>query len=88
VDAPYFADSKNVGMLQVADFLAYFVRRHIEIAEGTVPEKYAGEGAKVGNWFAKIKARAIPYQNMYPRRGRCETAEFFWALAPESIKNA
>ncbi len=88
VDAPYFADSKNVGMLQVADFLAYFVRRHIEIVEGAVPEKYAGEGAKVGNWFAKIKARTIPYQNMYPRRGRCETAEFFWSLAPESIKNA
>jgi hypothetical protein len=77
VDAPYFADSKNVGMLQVADFLAYFVRRHIEIWEGAVPEKYHGEAEKVASWFAKIRARTIPYQSMHPRRRRCETAEFF-----------
>jgi len=33
IDALYFADSMHVPMLQVADFLAYFFRRHVEIAE-------------------------------------------------------
>ena len=88
VDAPYFADSKNVGLLQVADFLAYFVRRYIEISEGTIPEKYKGEADKVNAWFGKIKARTIPYQSMYPKRQRCETAELFWNLAPACIRNA
>ena len=88
VDAPYFADSQNVGLLQVADFLAYFVRRYIEISEGVIQEKYAGEADKVCAWFEKIRARTIPYQSMYPKRQRCETAELFWSLAPECIRNA
>jgi|SRR5690554_2047843 len=88
VDAPYFADSKNVGLLQVADFLAYFVRRYIEIAEGAIPEKYKGEAEKVNGWFKKIKARTIPYQSMYPKRQRCDTAELFWRLAPECVRGA
>lgn len=88
VDAPYFADSKNVGLLQVADFLAYFVRRHIEISENAIPEKYNGEAEKVSAWFEKIKARSIPYQSMFPKRQRCETADLFWNLAPECIRNA
>ncbi|PLK50667.1 DUF3800 domain-containing protein [Uliginosibacterium sp. TH139] len=77
VDAPYFADSKNVGLLQVADFLAYFVRRYIEIAEGDIPEKYKGEGEKIKGWFSKIKARSIPYQSMYPKKQRSEAADVF-----------
>lgn len=88
VDAPYFADSKNVSLLQVADFLAYFVRRHIEIKENAVPEKYEDEAKKVEKWFSQIKDRTIPYQSMYPKRQRCETAELFWQLAPETIRNA
>lgn len=88
IDAPYFADSKNVGLLQVADFLAYFVRRHIEISEGALPAKYKGEAEKVAKWFEKIKARSIPYQSIYPKKQRCQTANLFWALAPECIRNA
>lgn len=88
VDAPYFADSKNVGLLQVADFLAYFVRRYIEIQENAIPEKYDGEAAKVKDWFRKIKARTLPYNCMYPKRQRCATAEIFWSLAPPSIRDA
>lgn len=87
VDAPYFADSKNVGLLQVADFLAYFVRRYIEL-ENAMPEKYAEEANKVKKWFYQIKGRSIPYQSMYPKRQRCSAAELFWSLAPECIRNA
>jgi hypothetical protein len=87
VDAPYFADSKNVVLLQVADFLAYFVRRHIELREKAGTEKYAGEAQKVESWFTKIVERSIPYQSMYPKRQRCSTAELFWELAPESIRS-
>lgn len=86
VDAPYFAGSENVTMLQVADFLAYFVRRHVEITTGEVPAKYAGEGARVAAWFEQIRDRAIAPANLYPKRQRCEAAEFFWKLAPPCIR--
>lgn len=88
VDAPYFADSKNVGLLQVADFLAYFVRRYIEITEDAVPAKYKNETEKINGWFQKIKLRSIPYHSMYPKKMRCRTADLFWNLAPECIRNA
>lgn len=88
VDAPYFADSKDIYLIQVADFMSYFVRRYIEIKEGDVPEKYKGEEDKVIDWFGKIKARTIPYTSMYPKQKRCEVAEFYWDLAPNCIKNA
>lgn len=88
IDAPYFADSKNVGLIQVADFLSYFVRRYIEIETGVVPPKYKEEGDKIEKWFKAIKARLIPYQSMYPKTKRCATAELYWKLAPDSIKNA
>jgi len=88
VDAPYFADSKNVSLIQVADFLSYFVRRYIEIAQNVIPEKYAGEAQKVSAWFGKIKARTIPYQSMYPKRQRCPTADMFWNMAPACIRDA
>ncbi|MFO7901486.1 MAG: DUF3800 domain-containing protein [Pirellulaceae bacterium] len=88
VDAPYFADSKNVGLIQVADFLSYFVRRFVEIGTGAVPAKYDEEGEKIQGWFDTIKSRSIPYQSMYSQRGRCETADLFWELAPDCIRNA
>lgn len=88
VDAPYFADSKNVGLIQVADFLSYFVRRYIEIITNAVPAAYAEEGAKIEQWFNGIKSRSIPYQSMYPKTKRCAAADFFWELAPECIRNA
>lgn len=88
VDAPYFADSKNVGLLQVADFLAYFIRRYIEIAENEIPEKYSGESTKVAGWFRKIKSRSIPYASIYPKSQRCATAELYWELAPACIRDA
>jgi Protein of unknown function (DUF3800) len=86
VDAPYFADSKNVALLQVADFLAYLVRRHIEISENAIPAKYEGEAEKIAGWFKKIKARTVPYQSMYPKKQRCKVADMFWNLAPQSIR--
>jgi hypothetical protein len=87
VDAPYFADSRNVGLLQVADFLAYFVRRYIEIAEGVVPEKYKGEWDRVQGWFDQIVSRTIPYQHMYPKKARSDAAEIFWSFAPNCIRD-
>ncbi|PKN62408.1 MAG: hypothetical protein CVU57_24280 [Deltaproteobacteria bacterium HGW-Deltaproteobacteria-15] len=53
VDAPYFADSRDVPLLQVADFVAYFLRRHAEL-EGGDGERYkqgrgrAGEALGLG----------------------------------------
>jgi hypothetical protein len=86
IDAPYFADSKQVPMLQVADFLAYFFRRYVEIAENLVPPKYPEEEQRIREWVGTLSKRCVGYQHMYPAKGRCPTAEMFYAHCPPSLR--
>jgi Protein of unknown function (DUF3800) len=43
VDVPYFADSKQVALLQMADLIAYFLRRYAELKEGHSQARYSDE---------------------------------------------
>jgi hypothetical protein len=85
IDVPHFVDSEHVGMIQLADCISYFIRRHVEIQEGAVPPKYAGEEEVVGRWVELALGRSIPAAAIYPKRGRCEAAEFFCQLSPSTI---
>jgi hypothetical protein len=85
-DAPYFADSKSVGLIQVADFIAYFLRRHAEIAEGLIPERYADEAERVKGWVGILSGRSIGRSHTYPSRGRCLAAEFFYEHCPPWLR--
>lgn len=87
VDVPYFGDSQEVHLLQVADFFAYFLRRHAEIASGYVAEKYAEEASQVAGWISILRERSLPARFMYPAVGRCEAATLFHDHAPEVIRN-
>ena len=49
VDVPYFADSKPVLLIQVADLFAYIIRRKIEGERGE-KERYEGELDKLRGW--------------------------------------
>lgn len=46
IDVPHFVDSAHVGMIQLADCISYFLRRHIEIVEAVVPPRYEGGGMR------------------------------------------
>jgi len=85
IDVPHFADSKHVPLLQVADFVAYFLRRYAELENGAA-ERYAGERNTVASWAQKAKRQRIPIARIYPRRNRCECAELFFTYAPECLK--
>ena len=85
VDVPHFVDSAHVGMIQLADCISYFIRRHVEIQEGVVPPRYDREDETVGRWAELILGRSIPTAAIYPKRRRCEAAEYFYQLAPSVI---
>ena len=87
VDVPYFADSRDVSLIQLADFAAFFIRRHAEIQEGLVAERYIGEAQKVSRWVEAIGQRSIGACHIYPRKGRCDLAELFFSLAPACIRD-
>jgi len=82
IDVPYFGDSQHVGLIQVADFVSFFLRRHIEIQEGAIPPRYADEAQLVQGWAEGALAQAIPKSKIYPSRGRCECASLFYRYAP------
>ena len=86
VDVPYFGDSCEVALIQVADFLSFFLRRYAEIKEGLVPPKYHNEESRVDGWASVLSGRSIGRSIMYPARSRCSCSDMFYQLAPDSIR--
>lgn len=86
VDSPYFAESHRVPMIQVADFLAYFLRRYAELQEGLAPAKYPEEEARIAEWVKAVGSRSLGSNHIYPSKGRCSTAECFYAHCPPSLR--
>jgi hypothetical protein len=76
IDVPYFADSKDVALLQLADFTAYFLRRYAEIEERHSAPRYPDEYPKVKNWISLLASRSIGLNCIYPCKGRDKTADF------------
>lgn len=86
VDVPHFVDSQDVGLIQAADFLCFFLRKHIELNQGLVEEAYRDEKAKVASWIGMALEQSIPKSNIFPSKARCVAAELFWKYGPDAIK--
>jgi len=87
IDVPYFADSKNVGLIQVADFISYLIRRYVELEGGMDRERYRDEKKSINKWIKKLRTIFINYPSMYLKKGRSDTAKIFCNIAPDSIIN-
>lgn len=86
VDIPYFGDSREVALIQVADFVAYFLRRYAEITDNLVPAKYPDETPKIAGWIDCLKKRCIGKSFIYPSRDLCDCTKLFLDNAPDSMK--
>jgi len=86
IDVPYFADSRDVGLIQVADCAAFFLRRFAELKEGLCPPRYHDEPQKVSMWASQLADRNIGRNHIYPARSRSLAAELFYSHAPESLR--
>ncbi len=86
IDVPYFGDSQQVHMLQVADVLAYIIRLYIEIKSGKSEEKYEGELSDLESLIEKIKLVSLSKSSRFPSRNRDEASDIFYEYAPELLK--
>ena len=86
VDVPYFGDSKEVALIQVADFPAFFLRRYAEIKEGLTPVKYPDESWKIDGWIKTLSSISIGRSFMYPKVGRNTAEDLFYSMASKSIR--
>lgn len=82
VDVPFFADSRKVGLLQIADLFAYLLRHHAELQAGYVQESYAGEKDKVSGWIKQIASLMVPDSCRWPSSGGCDCSRWFKEIAP------
>ena len=85
IDVPHFVDSKEVGLIQLADFICFFLRKHIELTLGFVKPAYKDEIAKVSAWANQIFDQTIAKSCIYLSKGRCDAAELFCKYAPECV---
>jgi hypothetical protein len=85
VDVPYFGDSQEVALIQVADVASFFLRRYAEIKEGLVPPRYADEEARVDGWINTFNSRTI--SRPFPKVGRTRAEQLFFDNAPKSISS-
>lgn len=86
VDVPHFVDSKQVGLIQLADFVCFFLRKHIELQLNLARPAYQDEIKKVKEWVDLIFKRSIPKNNIFMNRGRCECANLFYEYAPTIVR--
>lgn len=82
IDVPYFGDSEQVHLLQVADLIAYFLRLYLEIESGSAGESYKGEHDFLRNFVIQLKKVLLPVSSRYLSKGRDECAELYYQMAP------
>jgi hypothetical protein len=85
VDVPYFADSEHVLLIQVADLIAFVLRRHAELTIAGSVEAYGGEADRIRAWSELVARRAGPVALRWKRRGRNIAENVFFDLAPAGL---
>jgi len=86
IDVPYFVDSRDVALIQLADVASFFLRRYAEIKEGLVPAKYSDEEPRVTGWVETFSSRSIGRQHIYRKVGRTSAEDLFFQNASQSIR--
>jgi hypothetical protein len=86
VDVPFFADSKQVALIQIADLIGFILRRYSDMKDYGYPERYTGEMDRINAWIDIIKPMLYKVSTRYPKKSRCTTADVFFNLAPESLR--
>lgn len=86
IDVPFFGDSQEVVLLQVADLIAYILRRYAEIHDAKVPPTYHDEPNRLETWVKFIEKRSYPSSSRWPKRGANSIHEFFNILVPPSLR--
>jgi len=86
IDVPFFADSKQVLLLQVADVIAFIIRRYTEITTGKSKVNYHDEQEKLEKWVRLILSRCYATATRWPAKGLNNVQLMFNSLAPLTIR--
>ena len=85
IDVPYFADSKHVGLIQVADLFAFLIRLYAELKEDVTEEKFGGEAERLGGWIEKMRPCLMGDAARWSKTATDSCTRFLRAAAPPSL---
>jgi hypothetical protein len=86
IDVPYFGDSEQVHLLQIADIIAYILRLYLEIKSEKAKEQFEGELKQLEQMITKIRIISLSTSSRFPSKGRDEASELFYNYAPEILR--
>lgn len=86
VDVPFFVDSEQALLIQIADMVSFILRTYAELRSGATVDHYIGESNKIEMWAGQIFKRSIPQAMRYPTKGRNSAAQQFWNVAPSCLR--
>lgn len=85
IDVPHFANSEHVLLVQLADLIAYLVRRYAELVEGHRDPDYDDEPERLEGWMAQLQGVLIPSAHCYKKNNLSEAQALFVDLASPPI---
>lgn len=85
VDVPYFADSRHVGLIQVADLFAYLLCLYAQLREGFQDEQFDGELGRLEEWMTLLRPVLLPDSARWPKSSKDPCTVFFRSAAPQSL---
>ncbi len=85
IDVPYFADSRHVGLIQVADLFAFILRLYADLKEGITEEKFKGELERLESWIKEMHPVLLPNSVRWPKLAKDPCSSFFRSIAPQAL---
>ena len=85
VDVPFYADSKLLPLIQLADLICFILRRYAELKDYDASENCDGELDRYEVWVGMIKRLCINRSHRYMKQKPDDTSKFFASLAPKCL---
>lgn len=86
MDTSFFVDSLYAPLIQLADAVAFILRRFAEVSDAGNSERYHGELANLERWIYRTGLQFQSVAHRYKRSGRCPCSDLFWEIAPPSLR--
>lgn len=86
IDVPHFVDSKQVELIQLADFCCYFLRLYLEIYYNKTSSRYDTELSILEKRVYEILSLSISKSNIYLKKGRCQASDLFYRYGVDKLK--
>jgi len=85
IDVPYFVDSKDVSLIQLADLFAFLLRLYAELKDGVTEEKFPGETQRLEGWITDMRPFLLKDSARWPSSSKDPCTRFLRAAAPPSL---